>query len=75
MTEAGFFVLVGDYCVRCYACGLRCWEELDDPRVEHIKFSKNCPHVLECKGKDYIDIKKNVFNEKKITFIEKTKLK
>lgn len=57
MTEAGFFC-IGNDCVRCYACGigLRCWEETDDPWLEHIKFSKDCPHVLECKGKDYIDI-------------------
>lgn len=49
LAEAGFFyegrMTIYDDCVCCYYCGagVAMWEEGDDPKLEHIKYSPHCP--------------------------------
>ncbi|XP_052791840.1 baculoviral IAP repeat-containing protein 7-like [Mya arenaria] len=47
---------VGD-AVRCYHCGggLKHWEIGDDPMYEHARWFPTCPHIVICKGKDYVE--------------------
>ncbi|XP_052222882.1 uncharacterized protein LOC127838882 isoform X1 [Dreissena polymorpha] len=58
LAEAGlYYTGVDDHC-RCFACdgGLRKWEPGDDPWIEHCRWFPACPHAIETKGRDFIDL-------------------
>ncbi|KAJ8313569.1 hypothetical protein KUTeg_008130 [Tegillarca granosa] len=56
LAEAGFFFSGKDDVVYCYHCGqgLRAWEPEDDVWVEHARWSPDCVHLLNCKGKEFV---------------------
>ena len=45
-----------DDIVQCYACdgGLRKWDPMDDPWIEHAREFPNCDHVIREKGQGFI---------------------
>ena len=47
MIEAGFFYSGKSDTVYCFHCGLvlHQWEQSDDPRIEHLKWSKYCGYI------------------------------
>lgn len=55
-VRAGFYYTGTSDIVQCFYCGLklRNWDPSDDPWVEHARHGKNCPFVINMKGKDYI---------------------
>ncbi|CAG2197152.1 BIRC7_8 [Mytilus edulis] len=57
LSECGFFYSNFGDCVRCFHCGigLRNWESDDNPWVEHARWSRKCPYLLQRKGQEFID--------------------
>lgn len=57
LSECGFFYSNFGDCVRCFHCGigLRNWEADDNPWVEHARWSRKCPYLLQRKGQGFID--------------------
>ncbi|CAC5409103.1 BIRC7_8 [Mytilus coruscus] len=57
LSECGFFYSNFGDCVRCFHCGigLRNWESDDNPWVEHARWSRKCPYLLQKKGQEFID--------------------
>lgn len=46
---------VGDS-VKCYFCGggLRTWQAVDDPWIEHARYYPACGHVYSVKGPEFV---------------------
>lgn len=61
LAEAGLFYTKEGDKVKCYDCGLglKEWEEIDVPWIEHVKYSKNCHYVNFIKGRDFVEMVKN----------------
>lgn len=57
LSDAGFYYTGrGDKTV-CYQCGggLKDWEENDDPWREHAMYFSKCTHLIQKKGREYIN--------------------
>ncbi|XP_053396569.1 baculoviral IAP repeat-containing protein 3-like [Mercenaria mercenaria] len=52
LCEAGFFFTNQGDLVRCFQCGigLKDFSEGDDPLLEHVRYSGDCPYLLEYLG-------------------------
>lgn len=58
LAEAGFFFSGKNDVVYCFFCGqgLRAWEPEDDVWIEHARWSPQCVHLLNCKGREFVDL-------------------
>lgn len=56
LSECGLKYSGVDDVVECFCCGviLHNWERLDDPWIEHCRFSPRCLYVLLMKGNKYV---------------------
>ncbi|XP_060588564.1 baculoviral IAP repeat-containing protein 3-like [Ruditapes philippinarum] len=56
LSEAGFFFTNDSDLVRCFQCGigLKDFSEDDDPMLEHVRHSKNCPFLPELLGEEVL---------------------
>jgi len=56
LSECGLKYSGVDDVVECFCCGLILynWERLDDPWIEHCRFSPSCLYVLLMKGNQYV---------------------
>ena len=56
LSECGLKYSGVDDVVECFCCGLilHNWERLDDPWIEHCRFSPRCLYVLLMKGNQYV---------------------
>ncbi|KAL4222694.1 Protein DETOXIFICATION 47 [Mactra antiquata] len=56
LAEAGFYYTGYGDLVKCFHCGggLRNWEYLDVPWVEHCRFFPECPYANDMRGTAYI---------------------
>jgi len=56
LSECGLKYSGVDDVVECFCCGLilHNWERLDDPWIEHCRFSPRCLYVLLMKGNHYV---------------------
>lgn len=41
----------------CFQCGggLKDWNKADDPNVEHANWFKDCPYLIQVKGREFIE--------------------
>ena len=65
MIEAGFFYSGKSDVVYCFYCGLGLheWEQSDEPRAEHIKWSKHCGYIRTDTSDEGIDVCGNMSDE------------
>ncbi|XP_058519962.1 baculoviral IAP repeat-containing protein 3 [Ochotona princeps] len=56
LASAGFYYVGHSDDVKCFCCdgGLRCWEQGDDPWVEHAKWFPRCEYLIRIKGQEFI---------------------
>lgn len=56
LVEAGFFSLDSEDKVTCFSCGLclKDWKPLDEPWIEHAKWSASCQHVTQNMDAEFI---------------------
>lgn len=56
LSECGLKHSGVDDVVECFCCGLILynWERLDDPWIEHCRFSPRCLYVILMKGNQYV---------------------
>lgn len=62
LAECGFKYSGTDDIVECFCCGitLHNWDRLDDPWIEHCRFSPRCVFILLLKGNQFVQ---NVLNK------------
>lgn len=73
LANAGFYYLGKKDKCRCHDCGLGMhqWENLDNPWVEHAKYSDKCKYLIENTSQDFINMNFIKINDIKI--VEKNK--
>ncbi|AXN91157.1 putative BIR domain-containing protein [Namao virus] len=77
LAQSGFYYIGLEDCVKCFCCegGLKNWERVDCPWMEHAKWFPNCDFLIKIRGKKYVDSIQKTFMkfvpsdlyEKKIT--------
>ena len=57
LAEAGYFYDVKNNILRCFYCDGVSWDMKsdEDPWARHAKWYFNCPYVLSCKSKEFIN--------------------
>ena len=57
LIKAGFYYYGIKDMVKCFYCngGLRNWDPIDEPIVEHARWFPRCPYIRQLKGADYIE--------------------
>lgn len=61
-AEAGFFHTGKNDETICYYCGggLKDWDDIDDPWIEHARWFEKCPFVLVIKGQGFVNKHRNL---------------
>ncbi|XP_067949412.1 baculoviral IAP repeat-containing protein 7-like [Watersipora subatra] len=57
LCKAGFVYIGSNDAVKCFSCHIviESWIERDNPYVEHARWYPECPHMLEFKGKRFVN--------------------
>ncbi len=65
LTKAGFYYYGIKDMVKCFYCngGLRNWDPVDEPFVEHARWFPKCPYVRQLKGADFIEQIRNRYKD------------
>ena len=65
LSKAGFYYYGIKDMVKCFYCngGLRNWDPIDEPIVEHARWFPKCPYIRQLKGADFIEQIRNRYKD------------
>jgi hypothetical protein len=65
LSKAGFYYYGIKDMVKCFYCngGIRNWDPMDEPIVEHARWFPKCPYIRQLKGADFIEKIRNGYKD------------